>query len=71
MQEKSVTRKECRINQCKFTNKKLDKYKINKCKWVKILENAELISVNPQNLLDHTDFKNAYFQEKYYKSLLL
>ena len=36
----------------------------------KNLENAEFVSVNPQNLLGHTDFKNAYFYEKYYKSLL-
>ena len=27
----------------------------------KNLRNAEFISVNPQNLWDHTDFRNAYF----------
>ena len=26
--------------------------------------------MNPQNLLDHTNFKNVYIEEKYYKSLL-
>ena len=26
--------------------------------------------MNPQNLLDYTDVKNAYFGGKYYKSLL-
>ena len=26
--------------------------------------------MNPQNLLDHADVKNAYFGGKYYKSLL-
>ena len=40
---------------------KLDQCGINYCKWAKILENAEFTSVNPQNLLDHTDFKNACF----------
>ena len=31
---------------------------------------GKFISANPQNLLDHKGFKNAYLQEKYYKSLL-
>ena len=65
-EQKSATRKERRINQCEFTHKKLDKCGINQCEWVKILENAEFISMNPQNLLDHRDFKKAYFQGKYY-----
>ena len=69
-EEKGATRKECKINQFEFTHKKLDRCGINYCEWVKMLENAEFISVNPQNLLNHTDFKNEYFQEKYYKSLL-
>ena len=69
-EEESATRKECIINQLEFTHKKLDKCGINQCEWVKILEYAEFISVNPQKFLDHTDFKNEYFQEKHYKSLL-
>ena len=69
-EEQSAARKERRINQCEFTHQKLDNCGVNQCEWVKILENAEFISVNPQNLLHHADLQNAYFQEKYYKSLL-
>ena len=62
-EEQSTTRREWRINYCEFTHQKLDKCEVNQCEWVKILENAEFISVNPQNLLHHADFQNAYFRE--------
>ena len=62
-EEKSATRKECRIKQCEFSHKKLDKCGINQRKWVKILENVNFISVNPQSLLDHADFKMHIFRK--------